>query len=197
MTTFPVSYLAFDPGDRWVGVAIARAATTHTIVSTALFDRNTSAFGAIRGLLSRRHVLGLTEQLVLVAEDFRIRPMAFNAFSGGNTLRFLGALAYEAEHIGVPLALVSTTADGTKMPLTNKLAAWKIDWPRPASWSHGLSAWAALQRALVRDAPDVLLTWRDAIPASQTTIGKSSFTELLFNSGAAHVAPLQRWSHRT
>lgn len=154
----PLRLVAVDPGDVWCGIA--------RLDMRPLFNR-TSEVSGVECVLDAR-VLHLPERSclqrvhevifctpaphgwmnVVVAENFKIRPQAFNSFSAGDTLRLLGALEYAVSTTKrTTWAEPVAPADPDKyLPLLSNgaLDSWLADgWPQPkhAQWVHARSAW--------------------------------------------------------
>lgn len=163
-------YLSFDPGDRWVGVALALVTKDEWRVESAVLDCRAEmlrAAGLLETCLSSMAVQSLGMQgadLVVVCEDFRVRPQKHNTFDHGRTLRLLGALEYVAtrQFTGVAFELIPAGNADHELPLLAigaTLGKWaKRGWKPSArtEWQHARSAWRALARYLLTHQPGML-----------------------------------------
>src|ERR1044072_7076385 len=84
--------IGIDPGEAWTGVAALDIGSNGMHTKTRVFRSDA------------RRLADLVDEVVpggpdvhIVAENFSVRPVGFNAFSQGQTLRILGALQYATE----------------------------------------------------------------------------------------------------
>jgi hypothetical protein len=164
-----IRFIGIDPGDVWCGYAMLEYDPTSDLRNgTQYFLTEARVFhipSRPRLIDTVHHVL-FGMPAIVVAENYTVRPVAYNRFSAGHTLRLLGAL-----ELGVQQNVISswnTVPPGPWEKDLPKLASgmfkrWSPDWLRPSAknWGHAKSAWRVLLSYLMREHPDVLNVLRD------------------------------------
>jgi hypothetical protein len=144
-----LEFTAIDPGERWMGYAQLTVSGGLYRASSAVFDLRDRAF-VERVNLVRREL-----PTRLIVEDYRQRPVGYNRFSDGGTLRLLGALQYIAECDGLTTFALVPPGDPDKelqhLPISLYLESWRRRWPNPntTQWQHCRAAWRVLSRHLL------------------------------------------------
>lgn len=189
-------YIAFDPGDRWTGLAVMGQCQRDPrcwFAEAAILDQQRRPrFIAAKYL---RHYLSQSRRDVahVVAERYQVRAEGHQRWNQGETLKLLGALEYEALHWG---ATWSTEPPGDPeqlrhLPLWNLVHPWSRYWDVHAAWQHTRSAWRVLAMYLLRTRPQVL----DAVERLRrpSTMDASPFGRFKGLSARDGVAPTLYW----
>lgn len=137
--------LGIDPGDRWVGFATCRIEQTSS---------GELRWSAHCGVLDRQYwrlanlvdFLALEAKEIVVAEDYRQRPVGHQRFHDAQTPRLLGALEYAIlkESYSWELVPAANVERLEQMPIAPILRKWREQgWDSPShpSWKHARSAW--------------------------------------------------------
>lgn len=146
-------WIAFDPGDRWTGVAVlALNDFLGAYAEAFVLDAEASDWVEPVRYLKRLLALADPKLVTVLAEDYRTRPQGHQAFSRGTTLRLLGALESAAEIAGCAWGTIAPgSPDDLKLlKLGTLFSAWEKEWPRPgdSDWRHARSAWRVLGQHL-------------------------------------------------
>ncbi len=156
-------FLAFDPGDVWLGFAALqidtetgserRPVTEMHTVTRVLHVPSHNFTGAVREAL----FYGLGKPAIVIAEDYRMRPVGHQRFNAGLTLRMLGALEYATSQYPKS-SWVQVPPGNSERELPQLLGPtffpeWQTSWanPKDANWRHALSAWRVLARYLMKE----------------------------------------------
>lgn len=181
-------YIAFDPGDRWVGVALFTLTHKRCYVGAGLYDREREdAYACVHDLRRR---LRKDRIIRVLAEDFQIRGRGFNTFGSGQTLRLLGALEYVTLREGRPFRVVPPrppTALRTLLALSIPIQTWRTTWLPGRPWEHALSAWRVLGQTLLEDHAMLLRQMKNVRQREASTYHLDYY-------GIDHQAPVQEWS---
>lgn len=150
-------YFAFDPGERWTGFArLARTGARTWRADAGVLD-GTPYHRAAQLLDLQLLDLQLgdgSEETVVVAEDYHVRPVGHQRFTSGIPLRLLGALEYVSSGRAQFFLEPSAPADeGLELlGISHLLSDLRGD-PR---WEHARSAWRVLGMHLLREAPELV-----------------------------------------
>ena len=124
----------------------------------------------------------------MVIEEFRVRPVAHNAFTRGETIKLIGSLEYAASEKSVPVHFAPPADPLTilHLPIGRPVVRWRQRWPKLSDyrWHHALSAWRVLGHHLLNTDRQLLLE------LEHVTATDCSWTNTL---STARVAPRQRW----
>lgn len=141
--------LGLDPGDVCMGVAGLHVTSEQHVMMES----------AVLSVSSREHnwkdLLDTLDWSLIggvVCESFQIRPMGYNSFSAGQTLRLIGAIETYCYEYETPLLFVppGAPADLNELPLYQLVQPTRGRWPINRRWKHCLSAWRVLALALAR-----------------------------------------------
>lgn len=163
-------YLAFDPGDKWCGVAaLAANPTIDTVCAeTRVLCASDRSFASLINDMSWRYArkgcVPDASMVTGIGEDFRVRPVGHQRFTAAHPVKILGALQYRFELDGSPWHLVAPGNAEREVPmLVNELLSdWREHWraSSDANWRHAWSAWRVLLRHLMANDPALLRTLR-------------------------------------
>lgn len=154
------NYIGIDPGDKWVGVA------SMTVVG------NTSGYYYMNmGVLNRANHFDMSfvvdsivpqrsSHHIVVCESFQQRPVGYNRFGRGDTLRLMGALQYLSLKRGHEWNEIppGDPNEVYRLYVGKFLDAWLPKCPKPeaAQWKHAWSAWRVMARWLMmRESKDL------------------------------------------
>jgi hypothetical protein len=160
-----IRFIALDPGDVWCGYAMLEY-DPEGLLDHRYFLTEARVFH----VPSRRTLLDAVSDIlyglpaIVIAEDYAVRPVSFNRFSKGSTLRLLGALEFKTQQY---LAQWNTVPAGPWERDLPKLSGnmfdiWTQDWyqPKRAAWGHAKSAWRVMFMYLMKCYPQVAMTLR-------------------------------------
>jgi hypothetical protein len=176
--TTAMIYLAFDPGDKWCGVAALAANADEEIVCAesrvlCASDRSFSSLINDMAWCSRRGCKPAVKNITGIGEDFRVRPVGHQRFTAAHPVKILGALQYRFESDGSPWHLVSPGNAEREVPLlvNGLLTDWRLNWRNgnDPNWRHAWSAWRVLLRHLMTADVALLRALRfDSVSVSRT-----------------------------
>lgn len=141
-------FIGVDPGDRWVGIALLEIRGVNWKAESRVLD-----------VSARSSMLELVEDILnwipakIIAEDYRVRPVGHQAFTGGYTLRLLGALEiYTAMKLGTWITMLPGPAMDLDMLHLGRFIRPSYHTPSPGGhWRHAFSAWRVLGRHLMME----------------------------------------------
>lgn len=181
-------YIGIDPGSSWCGVAHLYVCR-HNVIMAGMSTLSV----ADRALVTLVDEVVPSEKATVVVESFQSRPVGFNRFSAGITLKILGALEYRTKmHDEHEWALVPTgdpTKELSRFGLVPFLSEWNkiCPLPRNQKWDHAFSAWRILAQYLLTHDLKLLERLRAGLP-NHITVLQDGFT---FDSDL--IAPTIKW----
>ena len=185
-------YIAFDPGSTWTGMCILSLYGQEAFAITAVFNQGL-LFPAewLKAYLEDRMLNDVSGEILVLSEEFRIRPKRYETFASGETLQLLGALRYVAGEyaekgvgFSVRPSMLIPFEEMHSTPLYTFLQHWKQegDWPNKGArpWEHAMSAWRVfLHYSLMDD-------WQDV--RQQRIFKADNIKKIYFSSGDTHAA---------
>lgn len=148
-------WIAFDPGERWTGVAgLLSSGVNHQAEAYVLDADELGPYQPGDYLASVLQRLSGRFRSTVIAEEYRQRPVGHQRWAGGGTLRLLGVLEYvtrrweatwEQQLPGDPDEELGL------LKLTPWLNRWQELWPVRVdrTWRHALAAWRVLGKHLL------------------------------------------------
>lgn len=136
--------LGVDPGEAHCGIAALWMPVidghNSIFMETAVFDVRKRSHFDIMEMLNWRYITAAA------MENFQIRPQGYNAFSGGRTLRSIGAFELQLQQWDLPGFFVNPGPDAELdlLPLSHLVGQARRVWGHGHHWQHARSAWRAL-----------------------------------------------------
>lgn len=146
--------VAFDPGERWTGVALA------VIVGAKDWRVETCVLDGKDDLYRPAELLDqLQGEVIVVAEDFKAWPVRHQSWNPMLTARLLGALEHVSMQRGHDFNLQpagNADRELAQLALGRAVMRWKKRWPSGQHWEHAMSAWRVFARYLMDVEPATL-----------------------------------------
>jgi hypothetical protein len=181
-------FIAVDPGEAWVGIAMLEIRGTRWQAESRVLKVD-----------ARQHLLEVAQDAltwapaIILAEDFRVRPVGHNSFSGGYTLKLLGALeAVTRIRDATWLTMLPGPAADLEMLQLGRFVR-RADWaPSSPQWRHALSAWRVLGRHLLTEEREAMEKLRK-IKEPKTEFSKTCLAPRTRRSQEDLFSPLTKW----
>lgn len=166
-------YVGVDPGARWTGIATVEVRGRRMRLRSYVVDGEKDLYDPVSFVLRR---IG-TRPAELAMENYLVRPVGHQAWSGAETARVIGALEWAAREAGWPTFYYAPGnarehLEGLKVGRI--LREWAEGWPPSKAWDHAWSAWRVLTIHLLREQPTWLSAMRElrqrrSVPARPRT----------------------------
>lgn len=183
--------IAFDPGERWTGVAaVLIVGPKDWRAESCVLDGKGDLYRAA-SLLER-----IEGQPTVIAEDFKAWPVKHQSWNPMNTARLLGALEYVAARRGSDWSLQPAGDADRELPqlaMGRAIMRWHKRWPADSKWQHAMSAWRVFARYLMDVEPETL---RRFISVREEELRHPPVDFDWTRQSSDLVAPPVRWSWR-
>lgn len=164
-----IRFIGIDPGDVWCGYAMLEYDPQNKGDRYFLTEARTFHVPSRQSLLEVTHDVMFALPSVVIAENYQVRPVGYNRFNKGGTLRLLGALELATgQSLASSWNMVPPASWEKELPklVPTMFKTWTTDWPllpkRRKDWGHAMSAWRVLLRYMMQHHPTVLEALRDA-----------------------------------
>jgi hypothetical protein len=138
-------YIAIDPGEVWLGMAALEINLDGVLAESRVLH-----------LPSRPHIGSVIDDLAIhfpatiICEDYRVQPVGHQRFSGGDTLKVIGALEAHALNSGCRFFTIQPgSADEVEDLFGGWMQEWREQFQVASQWRHAMSAWRVLGRHLM------------------------------------------------
>jgi hypothetical protein len=181
-------FIAIDPGEKWVGIAMMETRGTAW-----------RAESRVLSVEARQHILEVAQDAltwapaIVLAESFQVRPVGHNAFSGGYTLKLLGALEAVARLKDATwLTMMPGPSADLEMLQIGRFIQKTFSEPSSPQWRHAISAWRILGRHLLTEERQQVEKLR-AVKTPKVEYDKACLAPRTRRSQQDLFSPLAKW----
>ena len=181
-------FIALDPGEAWVGIAMLEVRGVWWRAESRVINVH-----------AREHILEVAQDAlvwapaIILAEDYRVRPLGHNAFTAGYTLKLLGALeaVTRLKDATWSTMMPGPSADLEMLQLGRFIRP--VDWePKSPQWRHAVSAWRILGRHMLTEERDAMEKLR-RVKDPKLEFDKACLAPRTRRSQEDLFSPLTKW----